>query len=311
MKGILETRVVTIPLRHRFRGVTERHAVLLRGEAGWGEFSPFAEYQPPVTSRWLKAAIEAATHPFPPPRRQSVLVNVTVPEVDPETAARLVTESGCRTAKVKVGSDVSADWNRVGAVRDALGPEGHIRIDVNGGWDVGTARKRIATLSQFGLEYVEQPVASFEEMTELRRHVDVPLAADELVRSGTPPERISEAADLVVIKAQPLGGIEESLSLVERTGLPAVVSSALETSVGLAQGVALAAALPELARACGLGTGLLLGGDVGAEPLLPEQGSITTRRVIPSPDLMARWAATPAVQRTMLLRLEAAYEAMH
>lgn len=310
MKGILETRVVTIPLRHRFRGISERHAVLLRGEAGWGEFSPFAEYRPPVTSLWFKAAIEAATHPFPSPIRRSVPVNVTVPEVDAETAARLVTESGCKTAKVKVGSDASADWNRVGAVRDALGAGGRIRIDVNGGWDVATARTRLAALSQFVLEYVEQPVATFEEMTELRRHVDVPLAADELVRGGTSPERIAEAADLIVIKTQSLGGIQESLSYVERAGLPAVVSSALETSVGLASGLALAAALPELANACGLGTGLLFAGDVDAQPLLPERGSMRPRRVTPSPDLLARWEATPTVQRTMLSRLEAAAEAL-
>jgi O-succinylbenzoate synthase len=261
-----------------FRGVTERTGVLLRGPAGWGEFSPFPGYEPPVTVQWLRAAREASTEPWPQPLRSSVPVNVTVPAVAAEQAHALVTSSGCSTAKVKVAQ--GDDEGRVEAVRAALGPAGKIRIDVNGSWDLDTAARRIHSLARYDLEYVEQPVETLEDMAALRRRVDVPLAADESLRSGAGPRAVGDsgAADLVVLKVQPLGGVRAALGIAEMVGLPAVVSSALETSVGIAAGVALAAALPELPYACGLGTVALLEADVVSDSLLPVNGSIEVRR---------------------------------
>lgn len=271
-------RTFRIALRVRFRGVTERSGVLVRGPHGWGEFSPFPEYAPPVTKAWRASAVEAATRAWPSPVRHTIPVNAIVPAVDPATAHEMTHASGCSTVKVKVAE--GDDDARVEAVRDALGPSGRIRIDVNGAWDVETAARRIKSLDRHGLEYVEQPVATLEEMAELRRRVDVPLAADESVRTAEDPLRVKglEAADVVVLKVQPLGGVWRCLEVAEAAGLPAVVSSAVETSVGLAAGVALAAALPELPYACGLGTLSLLEGDVVADPLHPVDGALAVRR---------------------------------
>lgn len=271
-------RAFRIPLRHRFRNLDEREGLLIRGPAGWGEFSPFSDYRSDMRARWLACALEAAHGFWPPAVRDRVAVNVTVPAVAPDVAARLVAASGCLTAKVKVGDD--HDEARLEAVRDALGPRGHIRIDVNGAWDVDDAVRRIRRLARYELEYVEQPVATLEEMALLRRRVDVPLAADESIREAEDPRRVdlSEAADVAVLKVSPLGGVSAALEVAGAVGLPVVVSSALETSIGIAAGIALAAALPELPYACGLATAALLEGDVVAEPLLPIAGEIEVRR---------------------------------
>jgi o-succinylbenzoate synthase len=280
-------RVYSIPMRTRFRGVTRRDGVLIHGSAGWGEFSPFPEYGPRECARWLAAALEAAHTGWPAPLRDRIPVNVTVPAVDPERAHAIVRASGCRTAKVKVaerGQSDADDLARVEAVRDALGARGKVRIDVNGAWDVHHAGRMIRTLDRFDLEYVEQPCARLEELAELRRKVDVPIAADESIRRAEDPLKVraAEAADVAVLKVQPLGGVRPALRIAEACGLPVVVSSAVETSVGLAAGLALAAALPELPFACGLATLSLLEGDVVADPLLPENGEIPVRR--PEPD---------------------------
>jgi O-succinylbenzoate synthase len=280
----------TIPLRLRFRGTSARSGLLVRGPAGWGEFSPFAGYGPEFTRHWRAAAEEAATRPWPAPRRTSIPVNVTVPAAAPEQAYAIAVTAGCATAKVKVGE--GDDLARVQAVRDALGPAGRIRLDVNARWGLEEAAQEIRRLSVVGLEYVEQPVAGTGEMARLRRMVDVPLAADESLRLAPDPYHagLGEAADLVVLKVQPLGGVWRALEIAEAVGLPAVVSSAVETSVGIAAGLALAAALPELPYACGLATVLLLGGDVVSDPLVPAGGSIELRRPEPDPALLARWA---------------------
>ena len=230
----------------------------MRGPAGWGEWSPFGEYGPQLAARWWHAAVEAATVAWPPARRDDVPVNAIVPAVDPQTAHRIVRTSGCATAKVKVG--VGDDHARVEAVRDALGADGRLRIDVNAVWDVDTAIRRLRELARYELEYVEQPVADLADFGRLRAKVDVPLAADESVRLAPDPLRIPgiAAADVVVLKVQPLGGVHRCLQVAEALGRPVIVSSAVETSVGLAAGLALAAALPDLAGACGLGTMSLL-----------------------------------------------------
>ena len=266
-----------------FRGLRRREGMLLRGDAGWAEFSPFREYDDTESAAWLAAAIEAATQEFPPARRDRVPVNVTIPAVSPERAAELVRASGCRTAKVKVaesGQTLSDDVDRVAAVRDALGADGRVRVDANGAWTVEQAVEAIRALDKVGLEYVEQPVADVTDLAAVRRRVDVPIAADESIRRARDPLRVREleAADIAVLKVQPLGGVRSCLRLAEQIGLPVVVSSAVETSVGLSAGVALAAALPDLPYACGLATASLLVGDVTAAPLLPRDGFLDVRR---------------------------------
>ncbi len=234
--------------------------------------------------------------------RDVVPVNVTVPAVGPEQAARIVRAShGCRTAKVKVGEpgqSLGEDQARLEAVRDALGPEGAVRVDVNGLWSVDEAVTRIPLLDRAarGLEYVEQPVASVEDLAVVRRRVDVPIAADESIRRAADPYRVRdlEAADVAVLKVQPLGGVRACLRIAEDIGLPVVVSSALETSVGIAAGVALAAALPELPYACGLATVQLLSDDVAVEPLLPRGGTLPVVRPDVDAAALARLRADPA-----------------
>jgi O-succinylbenzoate synthase len=210
---------------------------------------------------------------------------------------------GCTTAKVKVaekGQSLRDDVARVAEVRRLMGRDARIRVDANGAWSVGQARDALATLAAYDLEYAEQPCAEVAELRELRvvlarQGIDVPVAADESIRRARDPVRVAreEAADLVVVKVAPLGGVARALEVVAECGLPAVVSSALDTSVGMAAGTALAAALPELPYACGLGTVALLEGDVAAEPLLPRGGVLPVGRVEPDPELLDRWAATP------------------
>jgi O-succinylbenzoate synthase len=296
-----DLHVYSIPLTTRFRGIDVREGVLLQGDAGWGEFSPFLEYDAATAAPWLAAAREAADDGWPEPLRDRIPVNVTVPACDPERARQIVLASnGCWTAKVKVaekGQVFAHDQARLEAVRDALGADGLIRIDANGGWSVDAAVALIPLLDRAAgsLEYVEQPTASVEDLALVRRKVSVPIAADESIRRAEDPYRVRdlEAADIAVLKVQPLGGVRACLRIAEDIGLPVVVSSALETSVGIAAGVALAAALPELRYACGLATVQLLTGDVVEESLLPVDGMLRVRRPTVSPDLLARWAAQP------------------
>jgi O-succinylbenzoate synthase len=295
-------RAFAIPMTTRFRGITVREGALIEGPAGWGEFSPFAEYGPRESARWLASALEAAESGWPSPVRESVPVNVTVPAVAPSRAREIVAASQCRTAKVKVaehGQSEADDLSRVEAVRDAIGPDGKIRVDANGGWDVGQAKRVLRQLARFGLEYAEQPCATLEEMAELRRYVDIPLAADESIRRAEDPMRVraAGAADIVVLKVQPLGGVHAALRVAEACGLPVVVSSAVDTSVGLAAGVALAAALPELPYACGLATMSLLAGDVCAAPLVESGGELRVRRPAVDPAELARWEIDPGPWR--------------
>lgn len=286
-----ETVVYSTPMRTRFRGITTRDGMLLRGPAGWSEFSPFWDYDDRQSAPWLAAALASAERTWPAPVRDRVPVNCTVPAVDAERAVQVVHASnGCRTVKVKVaepGQTLADDLARVEAVRDALGPTGHVRIDVNGAWSVDESVAAIGPLDRAAddLEYVEQPCRTVEELAEVRRRVDVRIAADESIRHAEDPARVAEleAADVAVLKVQPLGGVEACLRIAEQVGLPVVVSSALETSVGIAAGVALAAALPDLPFACGLGTVQLLEQDVVAEPLLPVDGTLRVGRTEPDP----------------------------
>jgi o-succinylbenzoate synthase len=299
-------RAFAIPMRTRFRGITVREGALIEGPAGWAEFSPFPEYGPRECARWLACALEAAWDGWPAPVRDRVPVNVTVPAVGPEQAHRIVSGSGCRTAKVKVAERGQADGDdiaRVEAVRDALGAGGRIRVDANGGWDVDTAVRMLGELGRFGLEYAEQPCATLDELAALRRRVEVPVAADESIRKAEDPlaVRAAGAADIVMLKAQPLGGVAAALRVAEACGLPVVVSSAVESSVGLAAGVALAAALPDLPYACGLATMSLLTGDVTSDPLAEQGGYLPVRRPPADPQTMRSWSADPEPWRARMV----------
>lgn len=286
-------RLYAIPMRGRFRGISIREGMLFEGPAGWGEFCPFAEYDDAESAPWLATAIEQCTIGWPPPVRDRIPINCTVPAVGPEHAYEITAGSGCRTAKVKVADhpeSLAEDLARVEAVRDALGPDGAIRVDANGGWDVDTAVAHIRRLDKAAssLEYVEQPCRTIDELATVRRQVDVRIAADESIRRAGDPLRVAVAgaADVAVLKCTPLGGVRRSLQVAEAAGLPCVVSSALETSVGLAAQLALAMALPELDFACGLGTLSLLAGDVVAGPgsLRAVNGYLPIPRRPPAPD---------------------------
>jgi O-succinylbenzoate synthase len=289
-------RVVALPMRTRFRGITVREAVLFEGPEGWTEFSPFVEYDDAEAAAWLAAAIDFGWAAAPTPLRSTVLVNATVPAVAPDRVADILDRfPGCRTAKVKVaepGGTIAEDAARVAAARRYLGPEGRIRVDANGLWNVDEAEHAVHAFADCDLEYIEQPCASVAELAELRRRVKymgVPVAADESVRKAADPLAVARAgaADVLVLKAQPLGGVRAALRIAAEAGLPVVVSSALETSVGIAMGTHLAAALPELDYDCGLATVSLFEADVVAEPLVPRDGALPVVRVVPDPGLLA------------------------
>ncbi|ANN14864.1 O-succinylbenzoate synthase [Amycolatopsis orientalis] len=301
--------VYAIPLRTRFRGITVREGLLIHGAAGWGEFCPFSDYSDAESAPWLASALEASEYGWPSPVRDSVEVNATVPVVSAKTAYDLVSASGCRTAKVKVADprvSLAEDCARVEAVRAALGPSGAIRVDANTAWDVDTAVKAIRELDRAagGLEYVEQPCPSIEELAAVRRRVGVRIAADESIRRAEDPLKVAvaEAADVAVLKVAPLGGVRRALEVAEACGLPCVVSSAVETSVGLAAGLALAGALPTLDFACGLGTMSLLTGDVCGSSLSPVDGRLPVPLQAPEPDLFGVHAAAPEVRAAWLDR---------
>ncbi|XVV02494.1 o-succinylbenzoate synthase [Actinosynnema sp. CA-248983] len=286
-------RVYAIPMRARFRGITVREGMLIEGPAGWGEFCPFADYDDTVSASWLATTVEQCMLGWPEPVRDRIPINCTVPAVGPQHAHDITARSGCRTAKVKVADhpeSLAEDLARVEAVRDALGPDGAIRVDANGVWDVDTAVSHIRQLDKAagGLEYVEQPCRTIEELAAVRRQVDVRIAADESIRRAEDPLRVAVAgaADIAVIKCTPLGGVRRALQVAEAAGLPCVVSSALETSVGLAAQLALAGALPELDFACGLGTLSLFEGDVVADTasFRPVNGYLPVPRTPPIPD---------------------------
>lgn len=287
----MEFRPFTVELTTKFRGVTHRSGVLIRGADAegrerWGEYSPFADYTPERANRWWRAAMEAARGDWPALVRDTVAVNSIVPMVDPDRARTFATAGGARTAKIKVGGGASLaeDAARVEAVADALGPGGAIRIDVNGGWDLDEAVRAITELERAaraggvdGLEYVEQPCESVADLALLRRRVDTRIAADEAIRVPGSADAVlaADAADVFILKAAPLGGVRRALEIAEQVSpRPVVVSSAMESSVGLAAGIALACALPYEPLACGLGTGILLATDTVAHTLVPVAGRI-------------------------------------
>jgi len=256
-------RVVALPTTTNFRGVTVREVALIQGEYGWGEFSPFLEYDDAESAPWLACALEAATTPKPQLFRTHVAVNGTIPALnDPADLERIVNSfPEVNTFKVKVGTDASEDLYRLDVVR-TLRPNAAIRIDVNGLWSVDEAEMFINSAGD--IEYVEQPCATIEELRELKKRVDVKIVGDEVIRKAKDPFAIdlTDAVDYLMLKVQPLGGIQRAHKIAEHHGLPVVVSSALESAVGINYGLILAASFETMNFDCGLGTGSLLAADV-------------------------------------------------
>jgi len=286
-------------MRVRFRGITVRELALFDGPAGWGEFGAFTEYQPPEAAHWLAAAIEAAYGPPPALHRDRIPINATVPAVAAAQVSEVLARfPGARTAKVKVaepGQTLADDVARVNAVRAAVPI---VRVDANGGWTVEQAAEAAAALTADGpLEYLEQPCATVAELAELRRRIDVPIAADESIRKADDPLAVvrARAADVAVLKVAPLGGVRPLLDIAAQIDIPVVVSSALDSAVGIGRGLLAAAALPDLRHACGLGTGGLFTEDV-AEPLRPVDGYLPVGPINPDPARLAA-LAVPADRR--------------
>jgi len=282
-------RVIALPTKTNFRGINIREVALFLGEAGWGEFSPFLEYQPSECIPWLQSAIESATKPWPELHRNKVKVNGTIPALNtPSDIERIVeTFPGVNTFKVKVGDNLSEDIARLAKVR-ALRPKAKLRIDVNGIWSVATAITNLrAIYENLGeIEYVEQPCQSVEELRELKAKlkVNIPIAGDEVLRKSADPFKVdlSGAVDILALKVQPLGGIVRAHKLAEHHNLPIVISSALESAVGIANGLALAASFKEINFDCGLATGSLLSANIGDLPIV--DGEIEVKRIEPKFD---------------------------
>jgi o-succinylbenzoate synthase len=302
--------VVSLPMRVRFRGIDVREVALIDGPCGWGEFGAFVEYGPAEAAHWLASGIEAAYEPSPSPVRDRIPINATVPAVEaarvPEVLARF---PGARAAKVKVaepGQTLADDVARVDAVR-ALVPV--VRVDANGGWSVAQAVAAARALTASGpLEYLEQPCATVPELAELRRLVDVPVAADESIRKATDPLRVvrERAADVAVVKVAPLGGVRRLLAVAAQIDIPIVVSSALDSAVGMARGLLAAGCLPTLRHACGLGTGGLFSEDV-ADVARPVDGFLPVGPVVPDPARLAGLAAAPGRRDWWIDRVRECY----
>ena len=274
---LLETlRVIALPTKTNFRGIDVREVALLKGQFGWAEFSPFLEYDDAEAAHWLASAIEAATTPRPQLFRTSVAVNGTIPALNDANQLKAIVESfpGVKSFKVKVGNNPAEDLARVDVIRH-LRPEAKIRIDVNGLWDVDQAEQFLIAVGD--IEYVEQPCATIEELRELKKRTSVKIVGDEILRKADNPFDIdlTGAADIVMLKVQPLGGIKRAHAIAEHNKLPVVVSSALESAVGIKYGLELAASFNEMNFDCGLGTGSLLAKDVAQLPIIDGKIEIT------------------------------------
>jgi len=311
-------RIVSLPLRTKFRGLEEREALLFEGPNGWAEWAPFVEYTDEEAAVWLAAAIDFSYGELPILHRDRIAVNATLPAVSPDLVERVLTNFGAfSTVKIKVaetGQTITDDIARIQKVRE-LYPDSKIRLDANGGFEISQAIDLVNGLKTVGIEieYFEQPVASIAEMAELRlqlSHIGVKIAADESVRKVSDPLAVAQAnaADILVLKAAPLGGISRALAIAAEAELPVVISSALDSSVGLSMGAYLAAAIPELEFDCGLATSALLAGDVTREPLRAENGFIDVRRVEVDKSKLEIFKAQDHREDWWLERLERVYK---
>ena len=312
---------VEIPMTVTFRGVNSRQSALICGPYGWGEFAPFLEYGPQESAAWLACALEAAWLPTPEPVRTRIPLNATLPAVPAERVPEVLAkyEGEIQELKIKVaekGQSLADDIARVAAARNAL-PNARLKVDANMGYTLGGALESLRKLCEYGIIYAEQPVASIEDMATLRfaiakEGLPVRIAADESIRKAEDPLRVARtnAADLMVIKAAPLGGVRRALALVKQAQLPAVVSSALESSVGIATGASLAASLPTLRYGCGLGTVSLMAEDVTDEPLIARDGFMDLRAIVPSPQRLAHLATDEQTRQWWVERVTACYRVL-
>lgn len=317
---VASAKVVSLPLRTKFRGLTDREVLLFQGPNGWSEWAPFVEYPDEESAAWLTAAIEFSHGQLPALHRDRIAVNATLPAVAPDQVTKVLSRFGqFSTVKIKVaegGQKLSDDVDRIMAVR-ATYPDAKIRLDANGKWSVELALSFTKALFKQGvqLEYLEQPVATIGEMAELRvklatERIPVKIAADESVRKVSDPFAVShaQAADILVLKVAPLGGISHALEIARGSGLPVVISSAIDSSVGLSMGAHLAAALPDLQFDCGLGTAALLAGDITREPLVPVDGFIDVRRINVDEEKLQTFKADEHRYDWWLERLERVYK---
>ncbi|TFI32112.1 O-succinylbenzoate synthase, partial [Rothia dentocariosa] len=311
-------RVVDIPMRVTFRSVNRRQSALIQGPAGWGEFAPFLEYDDHEAAAWLACALESAWLGAPPVRRTTIPVNATLPAVSAEQVPEVLNNyrGTIHELKIKVaekGQTLDDDIARVAAARRAL-PNARLKVDANAGWSVPEALEALAALNEYDLLYAEQPVATVDELAQVRALVrehglSMLIAADESVRKASDPLKVAQAhaADVLIVKAAPLGGARRALKIVEQAGLPAVVSSALESSVGIATGVSLAAALPNLPYACGLSTVSLMSADVTENSLLARDGELEVRRVTPTESALRCVEAEGEVRDAWMERIRRCY----
>ena len=291
-----ELKVVSIPVKNNFRSVNNREIALFQGPEGWSEFSPFLEYSSAESAIWLKAAIEAATKPAPKPIRDLVEVNATLPNVKAQEVSSILKGfQGCTTVKIKI-NDFLNDHLILQEVLKVM-PKAKFRLDINGGWQLEEAVANLTNYEQEfpgQIDYVEQPCIDLADIKSLRGKVNLKIAVDESIRKFLSSDltKIKEVADIAIIKWAPSGGISAALEIIEKIKLPVVISSALESSVGISHGVALASVVPNLYGACGLGTVSLLEGDVTSKPLIAEDGFIKHRKI--TPDLIEQFNVEPA-----------------
>jgi O-succinylbenzoate synthase len=315
---ITEISVVSIPMRMTFRGLKHREALLFRGSQRWAEFSPFLEYEDSEASTWLASALSFANDPLPHLYRSQVTTNATLPALDGEAIEEALREFGeFQTVKIKVaepGHSLEQDLARISWVARRY-PDAKIRLDANGGYDHDQAMELAQAIGNYNIEYLEQPVRATQDLASFKgalaaSSIPIKIAADESIRKSSDPLAVArmQAADIAVLKVQPLGGINEALAVASESGLEAVVSSALETSVGIAQSLYLAGALPTLNYDCGLGTVNLLAGDVCKEPLIPVNSMLEVREVEPDQEMLQQYAASPERTAWWLARLSRCLE---
>ena len=291
-------RVVAIPTKTDFRGINSREAFIFRGSQGWSEFSPFIEYGALESSHWLAAAIEGAYKPWPKLKRKSIAINATLPRIPAEKVSTFLNNyPGCTTIKMKV-NDFESDADRLEAVLDIL-PDAKIRLDVNGGWTLAEARGYLHDyFMRFGhvFEYIEQPCESLDDLATLKSEVPMKIAVDETIRKfiGSDFTSVAQIADVVVMKWAPSGGIAAAQKIISDIGLPAVISSAIDTGIGISHGLALAASLDSLEYACGLGTTALLVEDIATISMRPVDGLMHVDRAEPNLELLDKYQAPTA-----------------
>jgi len=280
-----ELQVVSIPVKNTFRGIKSREIALFEGPAGWSEFSPFLEYDNKQSAIWMKAALEAATKPAPTPLRNEVMVNATLPTIKPGEVEKVLSNfDGCTTIKIKINDFTIDKELLIESLKHV--PNARFRLDINGGWTLDEAIVNLKNYEgEFAglIDYVEQPCIDIADLKVLKNETGIKIAVDESIRKflGSDLTKLKDVADIAVIKWAPSGGINAALDLIKQISLPVVVSSALDSSVGISHGLALACAIPNLYGACGLATVALLEGDVTSDSLLASKGVIANHKVTP------------------------------